>query len=112
MCVLWLIEVFSYWYIDVFLSYVLPVAVENILRPIVHQTNSYIQDTTDFLNKIKSLDNLPDNTLLVTMDVVSYPNIPHKDGLDALTNILNEQNKDVILTHNYLTFKDKDTFYV
>ena len=60
------------------------------------------------------------------MDVVGlYSNIPHKEGLDALTTILNEQTNplplktdtivkltDFILTHNYFTFKDKDTFYV
>ena len=30
---------------------------------------SYIKDTTDFLNKLSRFDNLPDNTILVTLDV-------------------------------------------
>ena len=44
-----------------------------------------MQDTTDFVNKLQGLGPLPDNTLLVTMDVRSlYTNISNKDGLIAL----------------------------
>jgi hypothetical protein len=58
--------------------------VENILKPFVRDTPSYLKDTTDFLNKISSIKDLPSGTLLVTMDVVSLcSNIPHRDGLDT-----------------------------
>ena len=42
------------------------------------------QLTTDFLNKLTAIDNLPDNALLVSLDVTSlYTNIPHNEGIDA-----------------------------
>ena len=42
----------------------------------------YIKDSNDFINKIKHLQNIPDNPLLVTADVVGlYPSIPHKGHL-------------------------------
>ena len=53
------------------------------LRPFVKELPSYIQDTTDYINKTPS-ENLPDNTILVTMDVCSlYTNIPHVEGMEA-----------------------------
>ena len=53
------------------------------LRPHVNRLPSHIQDTTDYLNKTDSVP-CPDNTLLVSLDVVSlYTNIPHADGIEA-----------------------------
>ncbi|CAH2285912.1 Hypothetical predicted protein [Pelobates cultripes] len=55
--------------------------VENTLKPLVTNSNSFIKDTTDFLSQITTL---PANTILVTMDVESlYSNIPHTDGINA-----------------------------
>ena len=45
---------------------------------------SYVKDTTDFIQKLKSFKLAHANSYLVTLDVSSlYTNIPHKDGLDA-----------------------------
>eukprot|EP00105_Crassostrea_gigas_P005310 XP_011418863.1 PREDICTED: uncharacterized protein LOC105322042 [Crassostrea gigas] len=53
------------------------------LRPHVEDLPSYLQDTTDYLNKTPS-SGLPDHTLFVTMDVTSlYTNIPHDEGIEA-----------------------------
>ena len=53
------------------------------LRPLVQKLPSYIQDTTDYINKTPK-HNLPENTLLATLDVVSlYTNIPHEEGIEA-----------------------------
>ena len=61
------------------------------LQPIAKKVKSYIKDTNDFLKKLRSLTNLPGNSLLCTMDVVGlYPNIPHDKGLSALRKRLNE----------------------
>ena len=64
------------------------------LLPIAKKVKSYIKYTNDFLKKLFSLTNLPDNSLLCTMDlVVLYPNIPHNEGLSALKERLNERDK-------------------
>ena len=62
------------------------------LQPLSQQVKSYLKDTSDFLRKVKSLPPLPENSLLVTMDVVAlYPNIPHEGGLKAIENALNRR---------------------
>ena len=60
---------------------------------------SYIKDTTDFLNSIHKIPKLPDDTLLVTVDVKSlYTNISHKGGIAAVQTTLNRNNVNTILT--------------
>ena len=55
------------------------------LKPIMQKGKSYIKDSGDFINKIKSLQNIPEGAILVTADVVGlYPSIPHEAGLKAL----------------------------
>ena len=69
------------------------------LQPIAKKVESYIKDTNDFLKKLRSLTNLPGNSLLCTMDVVGlYPNIPHDEGLSALRKRLNERDKKDVST--------------
>ena len=60
------------------------------LKPLVQTLLSFIKDTTHFLLQLQKLGPLPDNTLLVTLDVSSlYPNIPHSEGIDACRYFLN-----------------------
>ena len=40
------------------------------LKPVVQSGWSYIKDSNDFLKKIKNVDNIPENAILVTADVV------------------------------------------
>ena len=50
---------------------------------------SYINDSVDFLRKIKQIRNLPEDSILVTADVVGlYPSIPRELGLKALEEAL------------------------
>ena len=54
------------------------------LRPHVRTIPSFIQDTTDYLKNIDSLNTIPNNTILVSMDVSSlYTNIPKNEGVAA-----------------------------
>ncbi|CAM4669770.1 unnamed protein product [Caretta caretta] len=63
--------------------------VDSLLRLYATSTPSYLRDTTDFLRKLQSIGDLPDNTILATMDVEAlYTNIPHKDGLQAVKNTI------------------------
>ena len=66
--------------------------VDHFIQPLATQIKSYIRDTTDFINKIKHLKNIPDTALLVTMDVKSlYTNIKHNEGILALKIALNNR---------------------
>ena len=51
--------------------------------------SSYVKDTTDFIQKLKSSKLAHANSYLVTLDVSSlHTNIPHKDGHDACRGFL------------------------
>jgi hypothetical protein len=65
-----------------------PIAVPLILRPHVEALPSHLKDTTDYLQKMESMNPLPSGTILVSMDVTSlYTNIPHNDGIEAFVPI-------------------------
>lgn len=67
------------------------------LQPIAKKVKSYVKDTNDFLEKLRSISNLPNNILLCARYVVGvYPTIPHDEGLSALRKRLSERDeKDV-----------------
>ena len=59
--------------------------VDEHIKEYVPKTNSYIRDTQDFINKIKSLGQIPEGALLCTLDVSSlYTNIPNEEGIAAV----------------------------
>ena len=87
--------------------------VETLLKPYAQAANSFIQDTTDFLKKLKKIKTVPQNTILATLDVSSlYTNITHNNALKALKNRLPDnqltdviiQSTEFILKHNYFNF--------
>ena len=60
---------------------------------------SYIQDTNDFLRKLKNLSNLPENCILCAIDVIGlYPNIPRDGGLTAVRNALEKRTDQSVST--------------
>jgi hypothetical protein len=62
------------------------------LKPYLPAVTSYLKDAKDFLSNVRAIDQLPLDTLLVSLDVVSlYPSIPHDDGLSALSAFLGQQ---------------------
>ena len=77
----------------------------------------YIRHSGDFRDKIKSIENIPKDAILVIADVIgSYPCITHVVGLKALKNALDaRKNKstptekllkmtELVLKHNVLEF--------
>ena len=98
--------------------------VDYYLQPINKGLPSYVQDSTDFLNKLDELpEELPDNTIMVTMDVRSlYTNVPNNEGIDAVKHYLRRRNKPgdgvlakiltkfllLILTLNNFIFNEKN----
>ena len=65
------------------------------LKPIMQDGLSYIRNSGDFINKIKSLNHIPSNEILVMADVVSlYLSIPHESGLNAIEEALDNREKN------------------
>ncbi|KAJ8029907.1 Proline-rich transmembrane protein 1 [Holothuria leucospilota] len=94
--------------------------VDNLLQPLLPRIPSFIKDTTHFLQTLQDIENLTENTLLVTMDVSSlYSNIPHVEGVQACEDFLRkcgfEENflRDIcsiirfILLHNHFEFNSR-----
>ena len=75
------------------------------LEKIVNEIKSHIKDTTDFINKIETITDLPENTILVTMDVKSlFTNIPNTEGINAVAKALENQTDLKIPTHVIIKF--------
>ena len=94
--------------------------VDRELQPLLANIPSYINDTTDFLNKLSCFDNLPDNTILVALDATAlYSSIPHNDGIGACKKYLDRRalsttsSEDIcqlikfILKNNVLSLSDE-----
>ena len=64
---------------------------------------SYIRDSQHFLEKIKTIGSVPENAILVAIDVVGlYPNIPHQAGLKSLKEAPEERDIKKIPTKDLL----------
>jgi hypothetical protein len=64
--------------------------VDHFLNPPNSDLRSYVKDTTHFLQILGELGDLPEDTLLVTLDVTSlYTNIPNDEGIQAARETLN-----------------------
>ena len=60
---------------------------------------SHVKDTNGFLLKLKSLNKVSDNAILVTANVVGdYPSIPHNKGIEVLKKELDNFDKKSIYT--------------
>ena len=78
--------------------------VDHHLQEYVTKLPSYVKDTTDFINKIKDVI-VPDHAILVTMDVSSlYTNIPNEEGIEAVREILYQNNCSTTMSHVITTF--------
>ena len=86
----------------------------------MQSSQTYVRDSSHFLELIEGLGPIPDDAILVTADVVGlYPNIPHEEGLQALgealdrrsnnkipTNVLMEMT-EFVLKNNFFEFDSK-----
>ena len=69
------------------------------LKPVMQRSWSYIKDPGHFIEKIKRINNIPDDAILVTTDVVElYPSIPHELGLETLEAALEKRDSMQIST--------------
>ena len=85
------------------------------LQPLAKSVRSYIKDTNHFLQKIANLDELPENAILCTVDVVGlYLSIPHDEGLEALRVALNGREDQSVSTSSLVELADlvlKNNFF-
>ena len=66
--------------------------VDREVQPLLANIPSNIKDITDFMNELSRFDDLPDNTILVTLDVTAlYSSIPHSDGIGACQKYLDRR---------------------
>ena len=90
------------------------------LQLLAQKVKSNIKDTNHFLKKMKELGQLPEGTILCTIDAVGlYPNIPHDEGLAFLKDFLESrvdkqvttdtliELTELILKNNIFEFSDK-----
>ena len=56
--------------------------VDRLIQPIAQMQDSYLKDTTDFINFIET-KKFPANTILVSMDVTSLYHIPQEKGINT-----------------------------
>ena len=77
--------------------------IDNQFQPHVKELRSYVKDSTDFIRKINSMEKIPDNKILLTMDVRSlYANIPNKKGIDAVETTLKRKNVGTRIISTFL----------
>ena len=92
------------------------------IKELATKHDTYLQDTPDFLRKVEELNSkgsLPDNALLVTIDVKGlFTNIPQEEGTQATEEALNERDVQtvpsefivamlrIILKNNIFTFNE------
>ena len=62
------------------------------LKLLSQKVKSFIKDANDFLKKLNELRDLSDHFILCTIDAVGlYPNIAHKEGLEAIRQALDKR---------------------
>ena len=70
---------------------------DSFLKFQMRKCKSYIRDTKDFLSKLNDIKSLPNNAILVTMDVASlYTNIDHNEGASACYKMLQKRKNKKI----------------
>ena len=69
--------------------------VDHFLNPSNQKLRSFVKDTSHFIVLLSDVGEVPDNTILVTMDVSSlYTNIPNDEGLRAAMETLSTHRPD------------------
>ena len=68
---------------------------------------AYIRDSSDFISKNKSLNNLLINSILVKADGVSlYPSIPHESDLNAIKEALDNRERKSVPTEDIIKMRE------
>ena len=86
-------------------TYTISKYVDFHLQPIVKNIPSYVRDTTDFLQKLDKLKKIPNDCLLVTLNVKSlYTNIANNEGVKAVREAYDHHPNKTVATKVIITF--------
>ena len=71
------------------------------LKSLIPKIPHILEDTRDFLTRISNINNIPEDSILVSFDVVGlYPHIPHEEGLETMKKYLDQrQDKSISTGH-------------
>ena len=59
------------------------------LKWVMREGWSYIKDSGGFIRKLKNIDHIPQDAIVITADVIGlYPSIPYDAGLETLRKAL------------------------
>ena len=85
------------------------------MQPLAQKVKSYIKDTNNFLNRLRSSGKLPQGAILRTIDVAAlYPNIPRSEGLTSLQRVLELRDSKQISSDTLIELAEivlKKTFF-
>ena len=77
--------------------------IDHQLQLHVKELNSYVKDSTDFIRKINSMDKITDNSIFVTMDILSLcTNISNKEGIEAVETTVRRKNVGTRIISTFL----------
>ena len=83
----------------------IPKYVDYHLQPIVKEIPSYVKDTQDFLKKLEKLKDIPQESLLVTLDGKSLStNIPNNESIKAVKESYEKYKEKVVSKKVIITF--------
>ena len=75
------------------------------LEPFVREIPSYVKDTSDFLYKINTVEFVPDNSYLVSLDFKPlYTSIPNVEGIKTVKKSLDNHPGQTVATKAITTF--------
>ena len=75
------------------------------LQPIVKEIPSYVKDTQDFLKKLEKVKDIPQESLLVTLDVKSlYTNIPNNEVIKEVNESYEKYKEKRVSAKVIITF--------
>ena len=79
--------------------------VDYYLQPIVKEIPLYVKDTQEFLKKLEKVKNIPQESLLVTLNIKSlYANIPDNEGIKAVKEPYEKYKEKTLSTKVIITF--------
>ena len=78
---------------------------DHCLQPIVKKIPSYVKGTQEFFKKLEKVKDIPQESLLVTLDVKSlYINIPNNKGIKAVKTSHEKNQEKTVFTEVIISF--------